>query len=492
MIVLKKLKKTKIWATALLLIGTLTLSACSDSKTIESSEKVELTLWHYYNGATKDMLNGMINEFNETVGVEKNIVVDAYSYSSVNDLATALVSSANKEVGFDSMPDIFSAYGDTALFLDNLGVVANMDSYFSEEEIALFRQDFLNDGRFDSEQNLKILPVAKSTELLFLNNTTFQIFANETGVGFEQLATWEGLAEVAELYYNWTDAQTEEEYDGRALFGIDSEANFIIISAKQLGDDIYSYDGENVTFGLSEESAKLIWDNYMVPYIKGYYVSQGSFRSDDVKSGDLIMYVGSTSSVYYFPSLVELGRTESYSIDGITLPYPYFENGEKIVVQQGAGMIITKTDELRESASAEFLKWFTSSENNLNFAVSTGYMPVQNEALSYYSVLSVMDSDETSKDLDIISSSVDVTYNSMLPEYEFYSGTPFVGSYDSRNAIRDYITSTLDNAFYEIENQMSLGIDRNTIIEELTNYQNFKEWYDKFRDTINDVLIENK
>lgn len=507
----RKLKRNKLLAGSLLLC-TIALSGCSSDSSnststsnntstssdtssspqtlSENSEKIVLTLWHYYNGTTKDMLDNMIDEFNETLGLEKNITVEAYSHSNVSELASALVSAANKEVGMDDMPDIFAAYSDTALLLNDLGVVAPVDSYFTDEELSLFRQEFLDEGRFGTDGTLKILPVAKSTEILFINDSDFQIFSDATGVTLSQLDTWESMAEVAQIYYDWTDSQTEEPYDGRALFGIDSEANFMIIGSRQTGEEIYDYNGDTVTFGLSENGAKKIWDNYMVPYIKGHYISYGSFRSDDIKSGDLLMYAGSTSSVYYFPSSVELGRTQAYDIVGTTMPYPYFEGSEKIAIQQGAGMVVSKSDEIREAASVEFLKWFSAAEYNLDFAVSTGYIPVQNEALEYDSVLSVLEEYSNGEISDVVLSTIDTTYNYTLPEYTFYANQPFDGSYDARNAITNYIVDTLKVATDELAEQTEQGADRDTVISELTSDESFKDWYIQFETTINSILIK--
>lgn len=481
---------------SLLLCGMLALNGCGAEQSTDSSgnstestgEKITLTMWHYYNGNTKDMIDDLIMEFNETAGAAQNVYVDAYSYGSVNDLATTLVSSAKKEVGADDMPDIFLAYSDNALLLDDFGIVANMDDYFSADELALYRSDFLDEGRFDNEGNLKIIPIAKSTEILFINDSDFSVFAEVNGVDYADLATWEGLAEVAEVYYNWTDAQTEEANDGKALFGLDSEANFALIASKQLSEEIYDYNAENITFGLSEEGAKRIWDSYIVPHIKGHFVRYGSFRSDDVKSGDLLMYAGSTSSSYYFPSVVELGRTESYDIEGVTLPYPYFDGGEQYVVQQGAGIVVSKSTYAKESAAAEFIKWFTSAENNLEFAASTGYIPVQNDALEYDVVISVMDDTNDSEIPQIVSNSIDTTYNVLLPEYTFYSNKPFIGSYDSRYAIAEYFASTVAQYGGEYQGLLDDGMSVEEAAEIVTGDEYFSVWYTELKTTVNDIL----
>lgn len=467
--------------------GTSTNQSTTQSTTTETGDGITLTLWHYYNNNNKDAFDVILNEFNLGVGAENNITVESYSYSGVSDLAAALISSAYKEVGTPEMPNIFSAYTDTTLLLDNLGVVASLDAYFTDDEIAMYQQDFLNEGRFDSEGNLKIIPVAKSTEILFINDTDFQVFADETNVELSQLETWEGLAEVAEIYYNWTDAKTEEENDGSALFGVDSEANFMLVASKQLGEELYDYDSDEVSFGLSETSAKKIWDNMVVPYIKGHYQAYGSYRSDDVKSGDLLAYTGSTSSLFYFPTMVELGRETIYDIEGTAMTYPYFEGKNKVAVQQGAGMVVSKSDEVTEAAATFFLKWFTSYENNTAFAVSTGYIPVQNESLSLDKVLNEMES--TNDDIsNVVYDATNVIYDDLLPNYEFYSNKPFDGSYDTRSISASSIVDTVANAEEYLNEQLASGEIYDDIIETLTNDDAFLTWYETLESSINDIL----
>ncbi len=50
-----------------------------------------------------------------------------------------------------------------------------------------------------------------------------------------------------EKYYNWTDAQTEAPDDGRALFGRDAMANYLLIGAKELGCTIFDVQNGKMT-----------------------------------------------------------------------------------------------------------------------------------------------------------------------------------------------------------------------------------------------------
>ena len=123
-------------------------------------------------------------------------------------------------------------------------------------------------------------------------------------------------------------------------------------------------DGK-VTFNTDKEQIRRLWDNYYVPYMKGYFASMGKFRSDDVKTGDILAYTGSTASAMYFPDNIE-GDDSSYPVDFIVCDVPIMEGGENYKVQQGADMAVTKSDEKHEYASCVFLKWLTQKEQNLS------------------------------------------------------------------------------------------------------------------------------
>ena len=66
----------------------------------------------------------------------------------------------------------------------------------------------------------------------------------------DKLQTWEGIAELAEMYYKWTDAQTPEPEDGKAFFGRDEMANYILIGSKQMGHEVFQVKDGQVTYNL--------------------------------------------------------------------------------------------------------------------------------------------------------------------------------------------------------------------------------------------------
>ena len=80
-----------------------------------------------------------------------------------------------------------------------------------------------------------------------------------------------------------------------------------------------------MTLNFDKEVIRKLWDYYYVPYIKGYFSSSGRFRSDDIKTGNILAYVGSTSSASFFPNQVTTDDSEGHAITMKALPCPEFE-----------------------------------------------------------------------------------------------------------------------------------------------------------------------
>ena len=275
---------------------------------------------------------------------------------------------AHGSVGAAALPNLYSGYADMAYDLDLMGKVVDLAPYLTAKEKAAYVDGFLSEGDLMNNGELKIFPVAKSTELMFFNDTDWQRFSKDTFVRYGALSTMEGVTAVAEQYYNWSG--------GRALFGRDAMANYMIVGAKQLGCEIFEVHNGKMTLHFDHDVVRKLWDNYYVPFVKGYFAANGRFRSDDVKTGALLGCVSSCASATFFPKQVMPGDNQIHDIEMKVLPAPRFAGGEKVAVQQGAGMVVTTGTEAEINAAVTFLKWFTEPQNNIEFSVESGYLPV--------------------------------------------------------------------------------------------------------------------
>ena len=251
-----------------------------------------ITVWNYYSGDLLSSFNALVNQFNATVGKEKNIVVESFNQGSVTDLEANVLAAAQGKVGAAALPNLYSGYADMAYDLDLLGEVVDLAPYLTAKEKAAYIDGFLAEGDLMNNGELKVFPVAKSTELLYLNATDWAPFAAATGVTYDDLATMEGVVEVACQYYDWTDAMTNTPNDGKAFFGRDALANYLLCGAQEMGLTIFDAENGVMTLHFDKDVIRKLWDNFYVPYIKGWFGASGKFRSDDVKTGNLLAFVG--------------------------------------------------------------------------------------------------------------------------------------------------------------------------------------------------------
>ena len=445
---------------------------------LDPNSPTTITIWHYYNGVQQETFDSMVLEFNETTGHELGIMVEARSKGTIDELSSYAIGSLRGDVGAENPPNMFSAYAETAYIADQLGYAVDLSQYFTEEELDEYVDGYLEEGRLDSNNELKIFPIAKSTEVMMLNLTDWEAFADAEGVGFDDMSTWEGLAEVAEKYYSYTDALTPDVADdGKAFFGRDSVANYMVVGAKQLGLEYFSSSGGSFTVNEDKDAVKKLWECYYVPYVKGYYTSQARFRSDDAKTGAIIAMVCSTTGAAYFPDTVTLNDEYTYPIEGIVLTVPNFEGTEPYLVQQGAGMVVVKSDEKTEYACSVFLKWMTEKERNIAFSASSGYLPVKHEANDYSAIRAAYLAGGGSEDamLSAMETAVDE-----INSYEMYAAKAFEKSVESRDFLDKYIQDTAKAGQSEAAARIAEGENRETVLEDYVSDQAFEDWYAGF------------
>ena len=101
-------------------------AAHSTGKSGGTAVVTHITVWTYYNGDQLESFNKLVDQFNETTGREKGIRVESASQGSMSDLETNVMDAAQGKVGAAAMPNIFSAYADTAYALDQMGMLVDL------------------------------------------------------------------------------------------------------------------------------------------------------------------------------------------------------------------------------------------------------------------------------------------------------------------------------------------------------------------------------
>lgn len=390
--------------TAVFLVSALT--GCSNSK-LDPKNPVTLTMWHNYGGEMQQTMDLLIDEFNATVGKEKGVIINVTAISSSADLNKSLAMIVQGDPGAPDMPDIFTGYPKIAVQFQKKGMLANLDSYFSEDELSQYIDAFIGEGRL-SDGGLYVFPLAKSTEILYLNQTLFDEFAAATGADAADLSTFEGLSELSRMYYEWSG--------GKQFYAADSWFNVAEVGMVQLGGSLFD---ENNTLSLNNDTYRHIFETLYFPSAQGGIAIYDGYSSDLSKTGDLVCSTGSSAGILFYGDTITYPDGTVKDVEYSILPYPVFENGEKWALQRGGGLMVAKSDEQREEAAAEFIKWLTASPQNMRFISQTGYLPVTRQAFET-DLLEHLESVEDARIKKMLAAVL-----SMYEDYDFFTAPNF-------------------------------------------------------------------
>ena len=436
-------------ALSLILAGLLlllSLTGCSQKTKLDPDDPVTLTMWHVYGSQTESPLNDSINEFNRTVGKEKGVVINVVSVSSSSAIDEALTAAAKNTPGVPALPDLFTAYPRVAEII-GYDKLLNWNDYFTEQELDTFVDEFIEEGYFDDK--LLMLPVAKSTELLFVNQTLFDKFGSAANVSTESLSTFEGLFTACEKYYDWSD--------GQDMFQINDFYHYSLTGMAAFGED-FIVDGK---LNLESEAFGKVWEPMAHAGIHGGLCLGDGYASDRWKTGEVISNIGSTAGILYLCDYVTYADNTTEDIETSILAYPHFANGDATVVRRGGGLFALKNeDDRKNEAAAIFAKWLTEKENSLGFVTKAGYLPVTNDAFD--SLFANTDTVENEK-YRLLYNAV----NGMADEYTYCEVPVFEGASDTQSSFEKNVKSVLSAAHGDYLRRVADGENADTVMDEL-------------------------
>jgi len=405
-----------------------------------------LTMWHVYGSQTESPLNTAIDHFNDTIGKENGVTIDVVSVTSSSAIDKALAASANGEPGAENLPDLFTAYPRVAEIVGTDKLLA-WDSYFTKEELVAFHSEFLSEGYFDDA--LLMLPIAKSTEAFYLNETLFDRFSADTGVAADDLETVEGMLNAAKVYYEWSDGQN--------FMQINDFYNYAYVGMEAFGGE-WIVDGKlqlNETF-------ERIWAPLAEAAIYGGICLDDGYAASRWKTVEVISNIGSTADVLYQPHEVVYADNTTEAISAIALPYPVFNEDTAGVVYRGGGLFAIKNSDERKNYGAYlFAKWLTEAENNLSFVTEAGYLPVTDKALdTLFSDLSIV----KNTDYHSLYNAIDI----MVRKYEMYALPLYDGASEIQLDFEKNVKAVLKSARNQYQKRVSAGEDPGSVLNELT------------------------
>lgn len=425
----------------------LCLCGCGNNDEPAPEDPVTLTMWHVYGSQTQSPLNNAIDEFNSTVGKEKGITIDVVSVTSSSAIDKALAASANGEPGAEDMPDLFTAYPRVAEIV-GMDKLLRWDEYFSDEALSGFKKEFLDEGYFGGK--LLMLPIAKSTEALYVNKTLFDRFSAEADVDSSNLQSFEGLFETARLYYDMY---------GQSMLQINDYYNYALVGMKLHGSEFV----RNGKLRIDDKEFYTIWEPLAKAAIYGGICLEDGYAASRWKTVEIIGNTGSTADVLYQPTEVVYPDNTTEKIEAVAFPYPEFAGGKHGVVTRGGGLFAVRSDDERKNRAAYiFAEWLTENENNLSFVTNAGYLPVKNDALeTLFSDVSIVETESYR--------SVYRAVGEMNDDYTIYTLPLYSGASESQLGFESGVKTVLISARSQYIKRTSEGEIPEDVLSELVS-----------------------
>lgn len=347
----------KSWLCLLILVLSLALTSCSalidDAK--ETYNRTELTLWHGINPPpNREVFQELVNQFNENhQNIKVNPIYIGQPDGQLPKILTAVVG--------DVPPDMLWFVPQLTGKLVDLGAIRSLDDWFNESPLKDKIEPVLLES-MELNGHIWSVPFGTNNAGVFYRPSLFE------EAGIETIPeTWDELEETAEKLTK--DFDEDGRIDQHGMFLSLGKGEWTVFTWLPF---IYSANGQLLSdngqpnlvnsgaISALEFGSNLVKNNWAV-----LSAPERGYELDNFLSGDVAMQVTGPWT---------LGQLSDTEIDYDVFPFPKKE--QQAAVVGGENLFVFKTDSKREKACFEFLEYVLSEEFQTEWALQTGYLPV--------------------------------------------------------------------------------------------------------------------
>lgn len=309
----------------------------------------EVTVWYANCDKMWQSFAGLADSYSKGEGAKYGITVKTKVFDSKTELYKQLDKAIDER---GSLPDMVVCDTDYAAYMAKNGILADLGTYFGNWEASSFNKEMTEAASVDG--SLVAVPIAAQTDVFMVNTERFS--------DFSAISNFEKLCSVADEYYS---------RNGGSFFTITDYSLFFRTAAAQLKDDFDAVSPHET----GNKNCKYIYNLLaQTAYSRGFG-DGGENAAKQVGEGKLPCAIVSSAEVMKY----------AYAIDANTVDfaaYPCMKDGEPAYVEKVTGITMTASDSNSERASALFIRWLTSTENNSAFVGDSGYIPAAGAAVS--------------------------------------------------------------------------------------------------------------
>lgn len=339
-----------------------TTSESSDVVTTISNP-ITIEFWHSFSGDVQlPVIEGLVKEFNDTVGKEKGITVVPVAQGSGPQLYSKIIGAIKAgDVPAVAMTKVI--YNEDYVTAD---ASVDLTPYINDPEVGItdfddFFPAFQEESMGYSKEGIYSLPLAKNVDVVYYNA---DFFAEN---GLVPPRTWDELEVVAQKIYDLT---------GRAAFGYDNLSYLFQNLCYQYGGAYTNNKGDLLFL---EDNAWLEGvTNYADKVWAGIWRTAGEdyFFSGPFARQTIMMYVGGTVESTYINMKGPEFKWSAAPIPQANPEDPHALSYDHVIAALSLDGYTEET-----YAAWEFIKFITSTEASLKITTGTAYMATRNSVL---------------------------------------------------------------------------------------------------------------
>ena len=369
-------------------------------------------------------------------------VVNGFSYDSLRDKVTSMISSNTQPSVAYCYPDHVASYLRSGKVLDLTKFKDNEEYGFTKEEWADFVPSYMTEGVSYSQEGMFSIPFVRSTEVLYYNKTVLDKHSIAVPKTWAQL--WDACATLKGLYKN------------SKPLAYDSEANWAITYLEQYAKN-EGKGGKYYTNGSLDKEQRITFNNDILKnffkeakskYDTGLFTSKGvnggSYGSTLIKQYDKETYKDSSSYGNFKGSFFSIGSTGGAAkqnpekkADG-SMPFeaevaglPGITEASALTISQGPSLVMfDQGNDERAIATWKFVKTLLDPAIQAQYAIENGYNPVRQSVYELDVFKAAMDEEADS----LVSKSI-LLANELGQKDLFFTSDAFVGSAKARDQI---------------------------------------------------------
>ncbi|HTX79562.1 MAG TPA: ABC transporter substrate-binding protein [Longilinea sp.] len=333
-------------------------TATSEPTITPAANAIQIQFWHGQSGFQGQVLNNLVNQFNET---HPDIFVTATFQGTYSDLYKKVTAA----IAGGTPPDLAVAYqNDVANYIASDAVIP-LDSLMNDPQIGFSSADMQDiypafiDHYPQANNQVYSLAFMRSMEVMYYNNDMLK------AAGITQPpATWDDFMTACAAVSKAPDTYCYEMNTDASRF-----ANWVW----SRGGDMLNADGKTVAFnsqaGLDTLNflSQLFQKQYAIVIAKAYQ------DQTDFSLGKIAFAFGSTAGLpYYKTAIDQAGVVKDWGI----APGPH-TTANPVVDAYGPSVTIFKTTTEKERAAFTFLKWLMDTGPNSTWVEATSYFPAR-------------------------------------------------------------------------------------------------------------------